>query len=208
MESLKKMRTLAVLLLLVIRINIYSQNEDAVINAFKESYILENKGEYIKAADVMKKVYDEKSYEINLRLGWLNYESGLFTESSADYQRAISLMPYSEEARMGYVLPASALGNWTQVMEQYNKILENNPGNTIVNYRMGLIYYGKQDYLTALKYFEKVVNLYPFGYDALIMYAWCNLKLGKTTEAKVLFKKVLMYSPDDSSAKEGLGLIK
>ena len=73
---------------------------------------------------------------------------------------------------------------------------------------MGLIYYGKEDFTTAFKYFEKVVNLYPFDYDSLIMFAWTNFKLGKYREAKVLFNKALMNKPNDSSALEGLSLIK
>ena len=40
------------------------------------------------------------------------------------------------------------------------------------------------------------------------MLAWSNLKLGKTREAKIYFNKALLYSPDDASAREGLGLIK
>ena len=40
------------------------------------------------------------------------------------------------------------------------------------------------------------------------MLALTNLKLGKTREAKVLFNKALLYSPGDTSAKEGLSLIK
>jgi hypothetical protein len=40
------------------------------------------------------------------------------------------------------------------------------------------------------------------------MFAWTNYKLGKYKEAKILFQKLLLLSPDDSSAKEGLSLIK
>jgi Flp pilus assembly protein TadD len=40
------------------------------------------------------------------------------------------------------------------------------------------------------------------------MFAWTNYKLGKYREAKLLFQKVLLLSPDDASAKEGLNLIK
>ncbi|MBI4649276.1 MAG: tetratricopeptide repeat protein, partial [Bacteroidia bacterium] len=131
-----------------------------------------------------------------------------FTESITYYQKAMQLMPYSVEVRLGMVYPASALGNWDQVLKLYHEILGIDPNNSVVNYRLGLIYYGREDYTTAFKYFEKVVNMYPFGYDALIMYAWTNFKLGKLREAKALFNKVLLLSPDDTSAKEGLGLIK
>ena len=165
-------------------------------------------GEYKKAADIIKTVYSNDSYEINLRLGWLEYNAGLFNESAAHYQRALNLKPYSEEAKFGLIYPKAAQGKWTEVINLYNKILKISPNNTTANYRLGLIYYGKKDYQKALKLFEKVVNLYPFNYDGLLMYAWTNFMLGKTKEAKILFNKVLMLSPDDESAKEGLNLIK
>ncbi len=182
----------------------YTQSFKEIESAFKESYQLENNGEYSAGAEKLKKVYTEDSYEINLRLGWLNYSLGNFTESSAYYQRAITLSPYAIEARFGYVYPLSALGNWAIVKQQYEKILEIDPKNTLANYRMGMIYYGSEDFNMALKYFEKVVNLYPFDYDAVIMYAWTNLKLGKMREAKILFQKTLLIKPGDESALEGL----
>lgn len=186
----------------------FAQDYKLIQQAFADSYTLEKKAEYTKALEALKKVYDEKSYEINLRLGWLAYESGLFTESMAYYEKAINLKPYAIEPRLGFVYPASQLGNWEQVKNQYVEILKTDPQNTLVNYRLGLIFYGKQDYTNALTHFEKVVNLYPFDYDSVIYYAWTNLKLGKLREAKVLFNKALMMKPADTSALEGLGLIK
>ena len=211
METLKfKTRTLiAMLLFAMFATGVYAQdNTTALQEAFSNSYTLEKSGDYAKAAEALKKVYDEKSYEINLRLGWLTYNGGSFTEACAYYQKAIALMPYGIEARFGYISPAVALGNWDQVIAQYNEILKTDPQNTIANYRLGYIYYGKADYNKAYTYFEKNVNLYPFDYDSLIMFAWTNFKLGKLREAKVLFNKALLNRPKDSSATEGLGLIK
>ena len=184
-----------------------SQDMARLEKAFSESYAKEEKGEYAAAVDILKKVYAEDSYELNLRLGWLNYSLGSFTESSAYYERAIALSPYAIEARFGYVYPLSALGNWGVVKTQYEKILEIDPMNTLANYRLGMIYYGSEDYQSALKYFEKVVNLYPFDYDSTIMYAWTNFKLGKLREAEVLFRKALLMRPGDESANEGLQLL-
>lgn len=198
---------MTVVLFVLIGIAANTQDYTAIQNAFSDSYTQEYSGEYSKAIDDIKNVYDENSYEINLRLGWLNYMAGFFTEATAYYQKAIDLRPMAIEAKFGYVYPASALGNWEQVKKQYNEILKIDPQNTLANYRMGSIYYGNEDYTTAIKYFEKVVNLYPFEYDGLLMYAWTNLKLGKTREAEVLFRKVLLNRPDDSSAKQGLSQI-
>ena len=177
-------------------------------DAFEQSYILQEKANYTGAVSTLKAVYDENSYEINLRLGWVTYLGGLFTESTAYYQKAMKLKPYAIEAKFGFVYPAAALGNWDQVIAQYNDILKIDPQNSIANYRMGSIYYGKLDYAAAEKYLEKVINLYPFDYDSNILFAWTNLKLGKNREAQVLFHEVLLIKPNDKSAMEGMGLIK
>jgi tetratricopeptide (TPR) repeat protein len=181
---------------------------DKTATAFSSSYDKETKKDYTSAIAAIQGVYDAKSYEINLRLGWLYYEAGQYKESIGSYKIAIDLMPYSIEAKLGYVYPAAALGNMDDVANQYTAILAIDPQNTTANYRMGYIYYDKKDYATAYKYFEKVVNLYPFSYDGLLMYAWTNYQMGKTREAKILFEKVIWLSPGDKSATEGVSLIK
>ncbi len=182
----------------------YAQQQDA----FSKSYAFESRGNFSDAITSMKSIYQEDSYEINLRLGWVTYLAGLFTESSAYYQKAIKLKPYAIEARIGFANPASALGNWDQVVAVYNEVLAIDPQNTTVNYRLGSIYYGRKDYAKAEKYLEKVINLYPFDFDSMLLFAWTNYRLGKMREAQVLFNKALLSRPNDTSAKEGLGLIK
>lgn len=206
--TLKILKTGMMAILMVAAIHTKAQDSSSLSTAFSTSYTYENKGEHSKAIESLKKVYDESSYEINLRLGWLNYQLGLFTESIAYYNKAISLMPLSIEARLGFVLPASSQGNWEQVITRYNEILKLDPNHYTVNYRMGMIFYGRKDYQTAFRYFERIANFYPFDYDALLMLGWTNFQLGKLREAKVLFQKALLNKPDDTSAKEGLSLIK
>ena len=53
-----------------------------------------------------------------------------------------------------------------------------------------------------------MINLYPFDYDSLLLYARTNYQLGKLREAQVMFNKVLLNKPKDVSALEGLSLIK
>ena len=185
-----------------------AQDYKALQEAFAASYEYESKADFTKATEVLRKVYDEKSYEINLRLGWVTYKNGLFTESSAYYQKAINLKPYAIEPKLGYTYPASSLGNWDQVKTQYLEVLKIDPLHSATLYKLGLIYYGRADYTNAFKYFEKLANLFPFDYDSIIMFAWSNYRVGKFREAKVLFNKALLMKPGDSSALEGLSLIK
>jgi tetratricopeptide (TPR) repeat protein len=182
--------------------------QDNVINAFKQSYDLEKTGNFKAAADRLKTVYQADGYEINLRLGWLSYQGGQLKESIDYYQKAVNLKPYAVEPKLGLALPLSMQGQWDKIIELYQKILQTDPQNSLVNYRLGLIYYNQGNYDKADPYIEKVVNLYPFDYDGLLLLAWNKLNLQKTRESKVLFQKVLMNNPGDESALEGLKLIK
>ncbi len=205
MDILKKALTIGLIILSPV---LFAQDFNGLQEVFEETYDLEYSGEYSKAIGLLKEVYNEESYEINLRLGWLTYLSGNFTEAIPYYQKSIQLKPLSIEARLGLVYPASSLGNWTQVETMYKEILKIDPQNSLVNYRMGLINYGREDYNAAAQYFQKVINLYPFDYDGTIMMAWTNFKLEKQREAKVLFQKALLIRPGDDSATEGLELLK
>ncbi len=205
MDTLR-ITVVSIIVLFTTSLSLDAQNEKRLQEAFASSYKYETDGDYTKAADALRKEYDERSYEINLRLGWITYLNGAFTESSAYYNKAIQLMPLSIEARLGFVLPASAMGNWDHVIAKYREILKIDPNHYLTNYRMGLIFYYREDYQTAFKYLERIANMYPFDYDAVHMFAWVHLRLGNKKEAKTLFNKVLLIRPDDSSSIEGLKL--
>lgn len=206
--ELFRKKMLWLFLLVVPVLHAQGQSFEDLQNAFSKSYKFEYEKKYTQAINEIENIYQADSYEINVRLGWLNYLAGLYPKSSTYYEKAINLKPYSVEARLGYIYPLSTLGNWSRVKAQYFKILEIDEMNTYANYNLGLIFYNTEDYLTALKHFEKVVNQYPFDYDGTIMFAWTHFKLGKLREAGVLFKKALLMKPGDASAMEGLELVK
>lgn len=185
-----------------------AQNYLTMQDSFASSYKYEKIYDYAKAIKSIKAIYTEDSYESNLRLGWLTYLNGSYTESAEYYEKAIKLMPYAIEPKLGYTYPLYSLGNWDRLKKQYEDIVIIDPQNTTANYKLGYIYYLKQDYTTAFKYIEKVINLYPFDYDSLLLFAYIQLKLGKINEAKLLFNKALLYKPGDKTALEGLNSIK
>jgi tetratricopeptide (TPR) repeat protein len=195
-------------ILLMVSLSVVGQDFDRQLKAFANSYDYEQKGNYTAAIRELQAVHQEGDYETSLRLGWLMYLAGRHTESLAYYQKCIDIRPLSAEARFGYVNPAASLGMWQQVAVQYNEILKAEPMNTLANYRLGLMAYEREDFATALKYFDKVINLYPFDYDTAIMVAWTQYRLGKLREARIMFQKALLIKPSDSSAAEGLKLIK
>ncbi|RIH66352.1 tetratricopeptide repeat protein [Mariniphaga sediminis] len=182
--------------------------QETLEKAFARSYELEKTKDFSGSVETLKKVYDQSSYEINLRLGWLYYNTGQFSESVTFYSLAQELKPYSEEARFGLILPKAALGDWNAVIELYNEILEIHPNNTVAMFRLGMIYYERKNYDKAMPLFKKVVDLYPFDYDGLLMLAWTSYFTGNFNQARILFNKVKLYSPGDNSANEGLQLMR
>ena len=177
---------------------------ERTLNAFYKSYELSEKSDYKGATVPLKEVYDKTSYAINLRMGWLCYLAGLQVESLTYYKIASELMPNSIESKFGGALPASILGNKTEMKNYYESILKLDPYNTYVHYKLGVLDYEKKDYQAAVTHFEKVTSLYPCDVDGTLMLAWTTLQLGKTIESKAFFNKVLCFSPNNASALLGL----
>lgn len=206
MQILRK--TFLITIIALLSVSAKAQNEAAMQKAFSESYTQEYYKKYPEAIAPISKVSSDDNYEVNLRLGWLNYLNKNYPQSQAHYQKAVSLKPYSVEAKLGLVKPLSVLESWDKVLEQYEEILKVDAQNYTANYWAGNIYYNRKKYEAATKLFEKLVNLYPFDYDANHMLAWSYLNNGRNNDAKILFNKALLIKPADASSLAGLEKIK
>jgi tetratricopeptide (TPR) repeat protein len=208
---MEKLKSSAVIVLATIVLNLSStqaQSFEETQKGFKASYVSEYKGDYNAAINDIQKIYKEGSYESNLRMGWLNYSAKKHENALKYYQKAINLKKYSVEALLGYITVATVLKKTTDVYNKYEEILKIDPYNSTANYWVGVNYYYAKKYDIAAKYFELVVNMYPFDYDANHMLGWTYIGLGKTSDAKILFEKALLNKPTDESAKAGLNKCK
>ena len=124
------------------------------------------------------------------------------------YQQAVKLRPKAVEALLGLCNPLEALSKIDQLEATYKKILAIDPMNSKINYALGNIYYYQKNFILAEKHFDLVIDLYPFDYYSNLMAGWTKYFLDKKNEAKILFNTVLIISPSNKSAKEGLALIK
>ena len=186
-------------------IGIYQQGkaEDDIINQFQKSYKLESDGKYIAAIQELKKIKAD-SYALNLRLGWLSYLAGRYKDGEMYYAKAILLRPSSIEGRLGFVLPAAKLKEWDKVATQYDAILRTDPNNYKANYYRGLMFYNVGNYKQASQYLNRIVELYPFDYDAVILAGWNEFFMKNKQRAKTLFIQAKLIQPNSASADEGL----
>ena len=171
-----------------------AQNE--VVNAFSSSYKFESFKQYDKAIGALKTVYDINSYEINVRLGWLNYLQGEYTESEKHYNQALTIQSKSIEALLGLTYPQAAMLNWKNLASTYAKVLLLDPKNKTANFRLGQIFYNKKQFKKAENNLELVCNSYPFDFDANVLMAQIKTKQGNISEAKEFYTKALLYNPD------------
>lgn len=202
-----KMYIILGLMMLVVGTTL-AQQDATLQKAFSESYTLESEGKYAAAAQSLMKYYNDKSYELNLRIGWLNYLQKNYTASRDYYRKATGLKPYSVEARLGLIKPLAALESTDELLKIYEEILKIDPQQVTANYWAGVIQYNRKRYEQASRYFERLVNLYPFDYDANHMLGWTYLQLGRTAESRLLFQKALLIRPGDASALSGLSTLK
>lgn len=172
---------------------------------FENSYKMEASGDYAGAINALTSLYGH-DYHKNSRLGWLYYLDKKYDLSEKHYNIAISSRPKAVEPLLGLCYPLEVLQKTDQLETVYKKILSIDPSNSKINYALGNIYYYRKNFTLAEKYFDKGLEMYPYNYYFTLMSAWTKYFLGKKTEAKNLFNTVLIISPDDSSAKEGLRL--
>lgn len=205
MEFLRKN---LIILLLISGLIAKSQNNSSLQKAFSNSYELEAQEKYSEAIKTLQSVYSESSYELNMRLGWLYYLNNDHNSSIKYYSNSMRIMPVATEPLWLIISPLATLEKWNEVEKIYIRILKLDPKNALANYRLGLIYYYRKDYVRAKKYFDVSLNLFPFEYNYMLMSAWTNYFLGNKNDARVLFNKVLLYSPNNTSALEGLSLLK
>jgi len=219
MEFLKKTTAIVTSILLTIllintgstqafsRLSINQSNNDfkALQKAFSDSYTSENQKMYAVAIKAINNVYID-NYECNLRLGWLSYLAKNYEQSVNYYERAVALMPVATEPLWGQLNPLITLEQWNKVDKVYLKILKIDAKNFAANYRLGLLYYYRKDYVSAKKYFDVALNISPFEYNVVLMSAWTNYFLGQKKQANHLFNKVLMINSNDISAIQGLKL--
>lgn len=204
---MKNLKLTFTLIIIIISFSVNSQNKQ-IIDAFSKSYNFQEQANYDQAIAALNKVYATSSYEINLRLGWLHYLAGNNAQSIEFYKKAVKIMPAATEPYWNMITTYTKTENWIEIEKNYKSILKLDSKNASANYNLGLIYYYRKDYTTAKQYFDISLNLKPFGYNNMLMSAWTNYFLGNINHASILFNKVLLYSPNDSSALEGLQLIK
>jgi tetratricopeptide (TPR) repeat protein len=185
----------------------YAQiSTDPVEVALKASYAAEATGDYQAAIKALTSVgaSANSSYIAQLRLGWLNYCAKEYQQSATYYKKAVQLAPLAIEPLLGQMLAQQLSENTEEAMRTGNAILRRDPNNYTANSRLAWMYYVKRDHKQAAILYRKLVGLYPTDTEMLLGLGFALKYSGEKKDADKQFNTVLLLSPDNARALEGL----
>ena len=175
--------------------------------AFRESYAAEARREY---ATALAKVREARAgganaYFAALRSGWLSYLLVDFPASIASYAEAVAAEPKAIEPKLGLTLPLLGQRNWRELERACQAVLAVDPHNATSLARLGLAQYSAGDFAGAEATYRRLADDYPSELDYKTGLGWALLKQGKGAEAQAVFEGVLAVSPNNVSARAGVG---
>ena len=175
-------------------------------NAYYNSYKYEMAGNYKDAIRSLMIVYSNypNGYTVNLRLGWLYYLNKNYSNSVFHYKKALQVMPYSIEAKLGLTLPLLAQGKYSSVENICYQILNQDFYNYFGNLRLVYVLRLEGKYDLAEKIINKMLYIYPTDTKFLIELGIVKFKRGKLKDAQRIFNDVLILDPENITAKSYL----
>lgn len=146
------------------------------------------------------------TYPSELRLAWLCYTNGNYSNSVIHYQTAIQAAPESLDARLGCLLPMLALQRFAEAESSAKQVLKRYPANYYANLRLAYALRMQGKYEQAELVLNRALALRPTDVSLLLELALVKLARKQNATAKGLFLDVLTLAPDNAVALEQLAL--
>lgn len=137
------------------------------------------------------------------------FSDGRYEKAIATFKQAVGYSPSSSAAINAYDYMAKSymqLGDTRSAIAAYKKSIVTDSGNDATYVSLGNLYYGQQDYASAVKSYEKAAklnasatNLYSLGQGYMAN--------GQFNQAMSAFNKVRQMAPGDPYGNFGMGQV-
>jgi tetratricopeptide (TPR) repeat protein len=136
------------------------------------------------------------------------YQAGEYKKAAKEFQRSISLSPYSENIIETYDYLANTylkLDDPANAEKAYKTALKVDPQREDMYVKLGNLYYSNKKFTQAEKAYRNAIHVYSNA-ETNYSLAHCCLGVGKLIEAESLFKKVIGLEPRSANGYYGLGM--
>lgn len=180
--------------------------ESTLSDAFKTSCEAEASGDYQAAMKPLTALSATaaSAYIVQVRLGWLNACAKEWTQSIACYGKASKLVPFAIEPLLGMMLAQQYAGKNDDALHTTQVVLRQDPNNYTAISRTAWLLFQKRDFKQASFMYRKLVNLYPSDTEMLLGLGFSLKYSGDKKESVQYFNTVLLLSPNNARALEGL----
>ena len=180
--------------------------DSTLSDALKTSYEAEANGDYQAAMKPLTALSASTgaSYIVQLRLGWLNSCAKEWQQSIVYYNKASKLVPFSVEPLLGLMLSQQYAGKIDDAIRTAQVILRQDPNNYTAISHSAWLLFSKRDFRQAAFMYRKLVTLYPSDTEMLLGLGFALKYAGDKKESVQYFNTVLLLSPNNARALEGL----
>jgi tetratricopeptide (TPR) repeat protein len=178
----------------------------AMEEAWEESYRHEATGQFTLALKALQPVlskYPRHEFAL-LRTGWLNYLLGKHNDAVESYKQALAVNSKSLDARLGMTLPLLAQQRWREAAYHARQVLEIAPWNYYAHVRLMMCEEAEGQWEALAKHAAEVTVRYPSDATVQVYLARAYARLGKESQARIVFEEVLERFPRHLEAKQYL----
>ena len=174
--------------------------------ALPRSVEYEQAKDYTKAIAALQEqlTAHPNDYTLNLRSGWLSYLNGQHAAAARYYQTAIAAAPKSIEAKLGYLLPLLADGQYERAEKTAAQIVKEDPGNYYGNLRLAFALRMQGQFPAADKIVQRMLVAYPTDLSFLLEGGLLDASQDRNTAAQEKFAIVLSLDPNNAVAQQQL----
>ena len=167
------------------------------------SYQLEAARKFSEAVDALMPAYlaDESEYFLNLRLGWLFYLQGIYSNSLVHYKAALKAEPEAIAPRQGLISIYISEGKWAKVTAGAENILKSYPGHLPTQQTMVRSLIEQKNWEAALDNVNLYLKAEPLDITLLEQKARVLWEIKRKDLLEAHLKKILTVYPLDEYAR-------
>lgn len=185
-------------------------NRSEIESGYLKSFNYEKMGSYsnaIKAMSTLYKAYPT-GYAINLRMGYLYSANQNYAKALRHYEVALFTVPGSIEPQLGKMSVLLAQGNYQDAIKVGKRIIAVDHYNYYGNLKLAYALQMTGNYSLSDKIALKMLALYPTDVLFLTQYGSSLYSRHQISDAKNVLSDVLLFDPNNVTAKQILRTIK